>query len=286
MVLASSGPPWHFALMTDPATNDLPLAAEFPAATREQWLKLVDGVLKGAPFDKKLTSRTYDGLRIEPLYARDAGATPIAARAPGAPWQVMQRVDHPDPAAANAEALHDLQNGATGLALVFAGSAGAYGYGLDPSAATLDRVLDGIYLDADVAIDLHLSQAAREVPNRLAALAKQRGVAPETTNIRFGLNPVGGLAGSGHLPRPWSELAPYFAGLVGGLADQGFNGPFAVADGRIVHNAGGSEAQELAFALASAVTYLRALEASGIKLDAARRMIYFRLSLPPKRRGA
>src|SRR5258707_14826751 len=103
MVLASSGPPWHFALMTDPATNDLPLAAEFPAATREQWLKLVDGVLKGAPFDKKLTSRTYDGLRIEPLYARDAGATPIAARAPGAPWQVMQRVDHPDPSAANAE---------------------------------------------------------------------------------------------------------------------------------------------------------------------------------------
>ena len=32
-------------------TDDLPLAAEFPPATREQWLKLVDGVLKGAPFE-------------------------------------------------------------------------------------------------------------------------------------------------------------------------------------------------------------------------------------------
>ncbi len=51
-----------------------------------------------------------------------------------------------------------------------------------------------------------------------------------------------------------------------------------MADGRIVHNAGGSEAQELAFALASAVSYLRALEASGIPLDAARGMIYFRLA--------
>ena len=264
--------------MTDPATDDLPLAAEFPAATREQWLKLVDGVLKGAPFDKRLTSRTYDGLRIEPLYARDADARPIASRAPGVPWLVMQRVDHPDPATANAEALHDLQNGATGLALVFAGSVGAYGYGLDPSEATLDRVLEDVYLDADVAIELQLSQAAREVPDRLAALVKRRGIAPETTSIRFSLNPIGGLAGSGQIPRPWSELAPYFAKLVGGLAGQGFTGPFAVADGRIIHNAGGSEAQELSFTLATAVAYLRALEASGIALDTARGMISFRLT--------
>ena len=36
--------------MTD--DPDLALAGEFPPATREQWLKLVDGVLKGAPFEK------------------------------------------------------------------------------------------------------------------------------------------------------------------------------------------------------------------------------------------
>ena len=62
------------------------------------------------------------------------------------------------------------------------------------------------------------------------------------------------------------------------MAGQGFRGPFAVADGRVIHNAGGSEAQELAFALAVAVEYLRALEAGGVKLDDARRMIFFRLA--------
>ena len=62
------------------------------------------------------------------------------------------------------------------------------------------------------------------------------------------------------------------------LAQRGFKGPFAVADGRVVHDAGGSEAQELAFALAVAVAYLAALEAGGIALDAARRMIAFRLT--------
>ena len=77
---------------------------------------------------------------------------------------------------------------------------------------------------------------------------------------------------------PWSALAANLAALAGELAGEGFRGPFAVADGRIIHNAGGSEAQELAFALASAVAYLRALEAGGHALDAARRMIYFRLA--------
>ena len=50
-----------------------------------------------------------------------------------------------------------------------------------------------------------------------------------------------------------------------------FADPFAVADGRIIHNAGGSEAQELAFAVAAAVAYLRALEAGGVALDAGAR---------------
>jgi methylmalonyl-CoA mutase len=258
--------------------EEIAFAAEFPTATREQWLKLVDGVLKGAPFEKRLIAKTYDGLAIQPLYTRDAAARPVAARAPGAAWTVMQRVDHPDPAAANEQALHDLENGATGLTLVMAGSLNANGYGLDGSPETLERALDGVYLDAGVVIDFNVSAETRDAAKHLAALVKRRGVAPETVEMRASLNPLGGVAATGVQAMPWSKLAPYFAGLVQELAGQGFRGPFAVADGRVIHNAGGSEAQELAFAVASAVTYLRALEASGIALDAARRMIYFRLA--------
>ena len=63
--------------------DDLEFASAFPAATREQWLKLVDGVLKGAPFEKNLVSQTYDGLQIQPLYTRASDAAMIPARAPG-----------------------------------------------------------------------------------------------------------------------------------------------------------------------------------------------------------
>src|SRR5947199_2266444 len=95
-------------------TDELTLAAEFPQATYEDWRRLVDGVLKGAPFEK-LVSTTSDGLRIEPIYPRARDAVPIAGRAGAAPWQIMQRIDHPDAAQANAQALPDLENGARGL---------------------------------------------------------------------------------------------------------------------------------------------------------------------------
>jgi len=258
--------------------EDPAFASEFPAATREQWLRLVDGMLKGAPFDKRLVAHTYDGLPIQPLYARAPAAQPVAARAPGRAWTVMQRVDHPDPAAANEQALHDLENGATGLTITMAGSLNANGYGLDGSAETLARALDGIYLDAGIAIDLELAPFVRHPTLHLAALVKQRGVAPETASIRFGLDPIPSIAAAGRAPVPWPELSKRFAATVTQLGSDGFRGPFAVADGRVIHNAGGSEAQELAFALGCAVAYLRALEASGVALDAARRMIYFRLA--------
>lgn len=258
--------------------NDLlSLAAEFPSTDAAEWRKLVDAALKGASFEKRLVSQTYDGLRVEPLYPRAAGVEPVAGRKAGTAWTVMQRVDHPDPKAANKQALQDLENGATGLTLVMAGSAAANGYGLDASPDTLARVLDGVMLDG-ITLDFNLSIAARDAAKNFAALVRTLDVAPASIDWRAGLNPIGGLAATGSSVKPWRELSGYFANQVGELAAQGFKGPFAVGDGRLIHNAGGSEAQELSFVIASALDYLRALEAAGVSLDAARGMIYFRLT--------
>jgi methylmalonyl-CoA mutase len=245
-----------------------PLASEFPAASRDDWLKLVTAALKGGPFEK-LTSRSYDNLRIEPLYGRDPTAASIPGRAPGAPWQVLARVDHPDPGAANAEARHELANGATGLSLVFAGGTASYGYGIEPASDALERVFENI--DAsDLLIELDLGW--REDAARLL------GEVPRARDIRFGLDPIGAMA-TGGSAKPWAETAASFAAAVADLKRRGFAGPFAAADARPVHDAGGSEAQELAFALAAATAYLRALEAAGFGLDDARAAIFFRLAV-------
>ncbi len=258
--------------------QDLPLASDFPPATREQWLKLVDSVLKGAPFDKKLVARTYDGLRIEPLYERRADVKALAGRAPGAPWQVMARVDHPDPQEANKQALEDLENGADGLVLVCPGAIGAAGFGIDISADGIARILDGIHLDAGVPLEFMLTREAKDVPAHVATLVRKLGLDPAACDLRIGFDPIGLMAAGASAPMPWGEIAPLFARMTRTLADEGFRGPFAAADARVIHNAGGSEAQELAYALSVAVAYWRALEAGGVALDNARRMIFFRLS--------
>jgi len=264
---------WHGLAMTD-----LTLASEFPPASREQWLKLVDGVLKGAPFDKKLVSKTYDGLRIEPLYDRRAGAPVLTGRVPGAPWQIMARVDHPDPKEANRQALEDLENGASGLVLVCPGAIGAGGFGIDASADGIAKILEGVYLDAGAPIEFMLTRDAKDVPAHVAAIVKARKLDPAACDLRVGFDPIGLMAAGSSTQMPWREIAPLFARMTLTLADDGFRGPFAVSDARVIHNAGGSEAQELAYALAVAVAYWRALEDGGVALDDARRMIFFRLS--------
>jgi len=262
--------------MTD-APDHLSLAAEFPPATHERWRRLVDAVLKGAAFER-LQSRSADGLTIEPLYPRAPDATPVAGRMPGAPWQVMQRIEHPDPDASNAEVLHELDNGASGLVLIPAGAIGAHGYGLAAGANTVERVLAGVHLDAGIAVTLEFSPHVPDLPLALAQLVERQGLRPDAADIRFGLDPLGAFARHGGSPAPWRDVAPLLGSAAADLSTRGFKGPFAAADGRVIHDAGGSEAQELAFVLAVAVAYLRAFEAGGIALDAARRMIGFRLT--------
>src|ERR1700730_2848904 len=159
------------------ATDDLRLAADFAPATYDDWRRLVDGVLKGAPFER-LVGKTYDGLKIEPIYQRAPGAAPIAGRPAAAPWQIMQRIDHPDAAKADAQALHDLENGANGLTMVFAGANGARGFGLEASAETIEKVLGGVFMDAGIAIELNIGPQSRMAAVHLAEFIKQKEIDP------------------------------------------------------------------------------------------------------------
>ena len=112
----------------------------------------------------------------------------------------------------------------------------------------------------------------------VAEYVKRKSLDPAACDIRFGLDPIGACAVWGSSPYAWAEIVPAVTGAVKGLAAMGFKGPFAVADGRVIHDAGGSEVQELAFVLASGVAYLRALESAGVPLEEAQGMVYARLS--------
>ena len=242
-----------------------PLADLFPPATRERWLGLVEGVLKGGDFEKRLVSKTADGIRIEPLY-EPAGPVAQPMRAPG-PWRIAQRVDHPQSDRAQALALTDLEGGADALTLVFSGAPAARGFGLTAATvADLDAALTGVMLPL-IALRLDAGGRGVEAATLLKGVAERRNEALEGLDIDLGLDPIGTFAATGRLgPDFTKDLSDTLASFDAA----GFTGRACLADGRPYHEAGASEAQELAAVLATAVAYLRALEAGGHDLARAR----------------
>jgi methylmalonyl-CoA mutase len=234
--------------------SDLTLAADFPEATRDDWLKHVDA------FTEKLVSRTIEGIAIEPIAGQVAG--PRAARGIHAPWTIIQRMDHRAPGQANAQALADLEGGANGLAITIADAPSARGFGLENAEArTLTRTLKDVRLDA-IALRLDAGPNGRLAAQSLASFIRESPVNPTLLDLTFGMDPIGVLAQRGSLDEPWPARARLVAEAVKDLAPD-FQGPFVEADGRVWHDAGAGEALELACVLATGVAYLRTLDALG-----------------------
>jgi methylmalonyl-CoA mutase len=246
----------------------------FPAATEADWRRAAEAALHGASLET-LASQTADGIRIEPVYRPAEG--PRALGRDG-PWRVVARLDHPDPGEANAQALDDLANGADALQVVFSGALGAHGYGLrrfDP--ATLHKAFDGVRFDAGAHFELDLGRDGPRQALAFAALIERAGLKPADCAVSFGLDP---FAASARAPFPadWTaQAAPHLESALA-LRTMGFGAPLMAADARSVHAAGGTPAQELAFALAAAISLLRLLEAAGAPPAEARALIAFRLA--------
>lgn len=220
---------------------------------RERWEGRVRKVLNGRPFDA-LKSFTADGIEIEPLYL-PSGRPGLETRPAGQRWAIMQRVDHPEAASANALALADLANGATGLVLVAEAAPSARGFGLkDHDTRGIGLAVRDAALHA-TDIRLEAGRHAVAAADAMAEIIAKRSIAPERARVSFGIDPIGTAAAREEI----EENACDFASTAQRLAGD-FTGPVLEADGRPYHDRGGSEAQELGSVLATAVSYLRTLE--------------------------
>ena len=222
----------------------------------DEWRRIV-AALKGRD-PSTLASHTIGGVPIEPLYERRRDPPHFSPRKAG-PWTIVQTVDNPDPDRANDQAREDVEGGATGLALSFAGGMLTGASGLASTAKALAVALDGIDL---AAIHIRIEPHARgpDLARTLEDFVAQSGVAPELASIAFGLDPIVSFASNERTEAPeCAELVARFQML----RAAGFRGSLAVADGQLFHEAGASEAQELAAILAASVWWLRALENAG-----------------------
>ncbi|MER9626605.1 MULTISPECIES: methylmalonyl-CoA mutase subunit beta [unclassified Mesorhizobium] len=252
--------------------------AELPNVDRQRWLALAEKALAGGSFEEKLVSHTDDAIRIEPLYERSVTAEPVVRANPGSPWIVSQRIDDPDIGRASAQALEDVAQGATGLSLVFEGAPNAFGYGLPRTAEALEGVLDGVPLNRiQIRIDAH--PWSRAVADWLVAFLTKRRSDPAKLNLSFGIDPAAIFAGTGRLRMSIEALQASMPQSLAHFFSMGVPGVLLEADGRVFHNAGATEAQELGTMLASAVSYLRLFEKARQPLVYAAPHIGFALSV-------
>jgi methylmalonyl-CoA mutase len=268
--------------MTVPS-EELELAAAFPAADRDRWRELVKGVLRtsGAatedtPLDTiedLLSTTTHDGITVAPLYtARDAvpgrpGLPPYARGVlPGgevvAGWDVRQRHAHPDPGVTRAAIRADLENGVTSVWLTL-GPAG-------PPVTAVPEVLGEVYLDL-VPVILDAGAQTPAAAEAFFALAAERGVEPGRLTGNLGADPLGLAARTGVRAEagPAAELALRCAREYPGLRA-------ITVDATVYHDAGGGDAQELGCSIATGVAYLRALTEAGLGIEAALGRLEFR----------
>ncbi len=295
--------------MSNPQAADLtaPTFDEFPPTLYEEWRKAIDKVLKGAPFEKRLVTKTYENIDLQPMYRQeDIAGLPQIDSLPGfAPyvrgvsplgyvassWDVAQEIPCATPTAFNEALSADLARGQNAVNLVLdhptlhgvdadqadAGDVGKDGLSLS-SLADLAEALNGVDLET-TPIYVQADASALSFAALLAALVKQQGKSLAKLRGAIGMDPLGHLAHYGHLPRDLNGVYDVMAQLTGWAKANAPQLQTLTVQGHPYHNGGASTTQELAFALATAVDYLRAMQERGLSIDDAAPRVRFAFSI-------
>ena len=269
-----------------------PLAAvdfsEFTPQSYAEWKEEATASLKGAPFDKKLLTKTYEGITLQPLYTADHVADSAATSGfPGAgdylrgawaagyggrPWLIAQKGDAATPREANDLLREGLSKGATAICF-------------NPCCCPkLDNLQDikAFFHDIDIAkypFQAYCGTSAAPLLGLLKAYADEVGVDAAALSGVVGADPLGALAKKG---QNCGAMAGYYDQMAAAMRWTGDNMPkikTIFIQGAVYHEGGASAVQELAAMFAAAVAYLDALMERGLTVDEIAAQMCFSFAL-------
>ena len=283
---------------------DVPLD-EFTPPTDEEWKAACEALLKGAPFEKKMFTKTYEGITFDPMYTRKhtedilpKGVMPgmgdylrgvDAAGYIGKPWGIAQACDETLPAENNELLRHEHDKGATIYHIVLdtASRAGvdarqAEAVGDTGTSVTTVEDMHVLLTGLDLAkFPLYVYAGANAVPLLALVAAARRASGEDMAEVRgiVGADPIGALAADGKLP---ASLDAHYDSLAAAARWATVNAPhlrtvFVRSD--VYSNGGANDVQEVASVLATATAYLRALCERGLTIDEAASQIAFAFSM-------
>jgi len=283
------------------------LFADFPAATDADWRKAAEEGLAGASFEKKLITRTPEGIDLQPIYSRAdgeklslpeawpglapyvRGIDPLGSRVSG--WYICQEPGSRNLEQFNAALQHDLLCGQNAVSLPLDT---ATRLGLDSETAKpaevadrglsiasledIEAALQGVDLAA-VPLFVSAGIAALPVTALLAAWLSKQGRSVVGLNGAILSDPFSEWVRRGQLPVSMSKACDDMALLTQWATKDKLKLRTIGVDAALWAEAGANAVQELAFGLATGVDYLRAMHERKISADDAGSRFIFSYAL-------
>lgn len=264
--------------------ENLDLQKEFVEISYEQWRQTVEKELKGVAFEKKLISKTYEGINLNPIYtSEDIANLFFADIAPGfepfargttasgyltKEWEIAQDIYSSDIAKANEILKKSLQTGQNSINIntdTFFQNDLQKKLAIN-NFADLDKLFNEIDLEK-YPINFNCGYTSLTFSLMLISWLKKNNI--NNANLKGALlaDPIGFLLANGKLPLQLELIL------------KAFNHSFELTkkylpkfktihiDGTIYQNAGGNGVQELAFSFATAICYINLLIKDGFTID-------------------
>lgn len=281
--------------------------AEFAVPDYETWKQEAIVTLKGASFEKKLLTKTYENITLEPIYTMEMAPAPDEiSNLPGMgnymrgtkeggyitdPWLISQEVADIMPEKLNQMLINELEKGSTAIniALDFATL-----HGLDAeSIETTDVVNGGVSITtiedlqailqnvnlADYSIYLNGGASTAALVGMFSAALKGSGVNLVDVHGVIGADPIGVLAKEGQIPCALDALYDEMAHTTLWAEHHMPSVRTILIDGQTYNDGGASAVQELGYMLATGVAYIRALQLRGLTINTIARHMQFSFSL-------
>ncbi len=240
---------------------------EFQTSTKKDWEAQAIKDLKGKNFEQTLVWNTPEGFQVQPYYAEeDLAAVPVSAiqqaqaskKKPG--WQNRASISFVNEKQANKAIIEALQNGVHAVAIDLSHA--------EVSGVDIPRLLDKIKLsDTPVYFKTNNYTALLSALKKYVAYQPKGGLIFDSLGDFFsGRAPVE--------PATWKSAKNL-------IMDTAASPAFYVlaVQSETFHNAGANTVQELAFTLASAVTYLDKLTDEGLTAVQVASKIEFSLAI-------
>jgi methylmalonyl-CoA mutase len=280
--------------------------AEFPYPTYEEWRAESEKALKGANWEKKLITKTYEGINLQPMYRMEdleglthcdslPGSFPFVrgSNAMGyldKPWEISQECAEPVSAKMHDVLQHELNKGGTTIHIVAdkatlngmdADKAAEFFLGKGLSLSTLDDVQQAFHgFDLEkTPLLIFAGTSGVQLLSLFVALMKANGKDFHKLHGCIAVDPIGYLATEGQLAHSLDTYYDEMAAVVNWAHTNTRQLKTIFVQGQPYHNSGASAVQELAFMLATGVEYLQKMQQRGVSIDVASQQISFSFSV-------